>query len=80
MRNKINENTNKRIDISKLNFSFSLISAKKNRDNDSKINDVKNLLFKLANATINNKKPNNALIQNDILVFKKLIGNTLLYC
>lgn len=80
MRNKINENTNKRIDISKLNVSFSLISAKKNRDNDSKINDVKNLLFKLANATINNKKPNNTLIQNDILVFKKLIGNTLLYC
>lgn len=80
MRNKVNENTNKRIDISKLNFSFSLISAKKNRDNDSKINDVKNLLFKLANATINNKKPNNTLIQNDILVFKKLIGNTLLYC
>lgn len=80
MRNKINENTNKRIDISKLNFSFSLILAKKNRDNDSKINDVKNLLSKLANATINNKKPNNTLIQNDILVFKKLIGNTLLYC
>ncbi|WP_416349825.1 hypothetical protein [Mammaliicoccus lentus] len=69
-----------KIETKKLNFIFSLVSAKKNEDKYIKIRVKKYLLSILTRENINNKKPSKTKSQKDNFDFKNLIAHTPYIC
>lgn len=59
-----------KIETKKLNFIFSLVSAKKNEDKDINIRGKKYLLSILTRENINNKKSSKTKTKKIILILK----------